>query len=218
MVDYQAARHNMVESQVRPNKVTDPSVIAALSEIPRELFVPEPLRGVAYVDEDLPLGRDRYLMAPMTLARLLQLADIRDKDVVLDIGCGTGYSTALLARMGDTVVGVEQDAELAATATSLLAELGIDNAAVIDSPLAKGYAKQAPYDVMLFGGAIAQVPDNLAKQLADGGRIVAVIDEGRPVRRGTVFTKLGGVLSGRPVFDTATPLLPGFAAKSEFVF
>lgn len=218
MVDYSVVRRNMVESQVRPNRVTDPAIIEALTGVPRELFVPDPLRGIAYVDKDIDLGRGRYLMAPMVMARLLQVGEIRPGAIALDIGCASGYSTAVLARLCDSVMAVEEDTELVGAATTVLAELGVDNAAVIEGPLVQGYAKQAPYDLILFGGAIPRVPEAIAGQLAEGGRIVAVIDEGTGIGRGTVFTGHDGGLSGRQIFDAAIPLLPGFAGKPEFVF
>jgi protein-L-isoaspartate(D-aspartate) O-methyltransferase len=218
MVDYAVARRNMVESQIRPNKVTDPLLLAAFLELPREQFLPKAKRGVAYVDEDVELGEGRYLMEPMILARLLQSAEVKPTDIALDIGCGSGYSTAILARLCDTVVAVESSRKLVAEASAVLARLGIDNAAVIEGPLDRGYAKQAPYDVILFSGAVAEVPGVILDQLGEGGRLVAVLDDGSRVRKGTIMTRLGGVVSGRPVFDAATPLLPGFDRKLGFVF
>jgi protein-L-isoaspartate(D-aspartate) O-methyltransferase len=218
MIDYAIARRNMVESQIRPNKVTDPLLLAAFLEIPREQFLPKARRGVAYVDEDIEVGEGRHLMEPMVLARLLQVAEAKPTDIALDIGCATGYSTAILARLCDTVVAVESSRRLAAEATAVLSRLGIDNVAVIEGPLDKGYPKQAPYDVILFSGAVAQVPDAILEQLGEGGRLVCVVDDGSRVRKGTIMTRLGGVISGRPVFDAATPLLPGFDRKLGFVF
>lgn len=219
MVDYVTARRNMVENQVRPNKVTDPRLIGAMAETPRELFLPEPLRSIAYVDEDIELGGGRVLMAPMVLARLLQAANPQPTDIALDIGCATGYSTAVLARLCDTVVGIEPDPEMAATAGAVLAESGVDNAAVIEGKLADGYAKQAPYGVILFGGAIDAVPDAIIRQLADDGRLVAVVVDQAGVGRATLMTRSGpGSLSGRPVFDATTAMLPGVERGPAFVF
>lgn len=218
MRDFAAARHNMVECQVRPNKVTDERLLAAMSELPRERFLPKPRQGVAYVDEDIPLGDGRYLMEPMVLARLIQAAAVAPGDLALDVGCGSGYSTAVLARLCDTVVALESHAGLAAEATAALAELGIDNAAVFERPLAKGYAKQAPYDVILFGGAIAQLPEAIVNQLGEGGRLVAVVAERQGMGKGTLFVRRSGVVSSRVLFDAATPLLPEFAPESRFVF
>lgn len=216
MADFAAARRNMVESQIRTNAVTDPALLAALGAIPREKFVPEALRGVAYIDEDLPLKKGRYLMEPMVLAKLLQLAAITPDDVVLDIGCGTGYSAAVISKLANTLVALESDSELAARATATLSDLGIDNVVVVVAPLAGGYAKQAPYDVIIFNGAVPRIPEAIARQLADGGRLVAVVGEG--VGRGTLMTRNRGILAHRPVFDAATPILPDFTPEQGFVF
>jgi len=216
MLDFAAVRRNMVEHQIRTNEVTDESLLAALAEVPRERFVPESLRGVAYIDEDLPLKKGRFLMEPMVFARLLQLAQVSPSDMVLDIGCTTGYSTAVLARLANTVVALESDPELAAAATATLAELGYDNTVVVTAPLAAGYAKQAPYDVIVFGGAVPRVPEKISRQLAEGGRLVAVVGDG--VGRGTLMTRTRGIAASRPVFDAATPVLPDFAIEQGFVF
>lgn len=218
MVDFAIARANMVESQIRPNRVTDPRLIDALARIPREAFLPEPLRSVAYVDENIDLGGGRYLLAPLVLARLLEAAGPRPTDIALDIGCASGYSAAVLAHLCDTVVGVESEPGLAAGAGAVLAELGVDNAAVIEGALADGFAKQAPYDVILFGGAIHQVPDTIARQLAADGRVVAVVVDESGVGRGMLMTRSGDALSGQPVFDATAPPLPGFDVKADFVF
>lgn len=216
MADFTATRRNMVESQIRTNAVTQEVLLAALAEIPREKFVPEALRGVAYIDEDLPLKKGRYLMEPLVLAKLLQLAAITPDDVVLDIGCGTGYSAALLSKLANTVVALESDPELAARATATLSELSIDNVVVVTAPLAGGYAKQAPYDVIVFNGSVPRIPETIARQLADGGRLVAVVGEG--VGQGTLMTRNRGILAQRPAFDAATPILPDFVQEPGFVF
>jgi protein-L-isoaspartate(D-aspartate) O-methyltransferase len=219
MTDYAAARHNMVESQVRTNRVTDAALLAAMEELPREQFVPGERRAIAYVDEDIEIAPGRFLMEPMVLARLLQVAEVEPEAIALDIGCGTGYSTAVLARLCQTVVGIEADPALATRATETLTTLGIDNALVVEGGLTEGYPKQAPYDVILFSGAIAAVPDTIARQLAPGGRAVAVIAAGgRAMGQAHVFTRVGDVLSARPIFDAATPLLPDYAPEEHFVF
>lgn len=218
MTDYAAFRRNMVENQIRTNKVTDPTLLTVLTEIPRERFVPERLRPIAYVDEDIEIGNGRYLMEPMVLARMLQTAQVGPRDMVLDIGCATGYSTAVLARIANTVVAVESDPELAAMATATLGELGIDNAAVVEGPLEEGYPKQAPYDVIFLGGTVSRVPPAIAEQLGEDGRLVAVVSDGAGVGRATLMLRTAGILSTRPVFDAATPGLPGFAAEPGFVF
>ncbi len=217
-MDFAAARRSMVENQLRTNRVTDPLIIAAMDDLPREMFVPPAAKGVAYVDEDLPLGRGRYLMEPLVLARLLQTAEIGPEDVALLIGSDAGYAAAVLARLASTGVAVESDAELAARTAEALTALGLDTVAVVNGPLALGYARGAPYDVIVFGGAIAEVPQAVADQLAEGGRMVAVVTGRGGVGKGTLFRRVHGALSQRQVFDAATPILPGFEARPRFVF
>jgi protein-L-isoaspartate(D-aspartate) O-methyltransferase len=218
MPDYAIARRNMVDSQLRTNRVTEPSVIAAMEEIPRERFVPLEFAGVAYLDEDLPLGRARYLVEPMVLARMLQEAMIRSTDVVLDIGCASGYSTAIAARLADTVFGLESDPSLARRATDTLAALEIDNAVVVEAPLEGGYPAHAPYDVILLEGSVPEIPASIAGQLAEGGRLVAVVSRAGRSGRAVLAARCGGVVSQRDLFDAATPPLPGFSGPAEFRF
>lgn len=218
MTDFEIARRNMIDCQVRTNRVTDPRLLTALATIPRERFVETRLKGVAYIDEDISIGNGRYLLEPMVGARLLQILEVEPDDVVLDIGCGTGYTSAVIASLASTVVAVESDTELAQRASELLSELSIDNAVVIEDPLEDGYPKQAPYDAILFGGRICEVPDVIMDQLAEGGRLVAVIGDGRGAGEVTMFVKSGGAVSRRPVFDANVPALPGFEAEAGFVF
>ena len=218
MTDFAAARANMVECQVRPNKVTDSRLLAAMASVPRERFVPEGLVGHAYVDDDIAVAPGRYLMEPMVLARLLQAAAIEPGDVVLDIGCATGYSTAILARLAATVVALESDEALAETAIELLTGLDADNSAVVVGEHAAGYAAQAPYDVIVLEGAVEQVPEALGEQLVEGGRLVAVVTGGGRVGKATLMLRVRGALSGRVLFDAAVSPLPGFAVERGFVF
>ena len=216
-MDFVALRQRMVESQLRTNRVTDENLLAAIHAVPRELFVPRALRSVAYVDDDIEVARGRYLMEPMVFARLAQLAEIEPTDLVLDIGCGTGYSAVVLARLANGVVAVESDPDLAQRATELLRELEVANASVFQGPLEGGHPSQAPYDVIFLDGAAAEIPPAITGQLAEGGRLVAVLT-GAGVGRATIMTKTGGQVSGRPVFDAAVRPLPGFAGKPRFVF
>ena len=218
MVDFATARLNMVESQIRPNKVTDPHLLDAFETIPRERFVPERLRGIAYIDEDVALGGERYVMEPMVLAKLLQAARPGPEDVALDLGCGSGYATAILSRLVATVVALEADPALAAAAIRTLDELEIDNAVVVEGPLAEGYPRQAPYNIILLGGAVAEVPAAIADQLAEGGRLVTVVSVGAGLGRATLMQRDGGVISSRILCDAAVPVLPGFEAVPGFVF
>lgn len=218
MSDFAQARSNMVDSQIRPNKVTDQRILDAFLEAPREQFVAKASRGIAYVDEDIPVGNGRYLVEPMITARLIQALNIRSSDLVLDVGCTTGYSSAILARLANTVVALEQDADLVATATAALAELGADNAVVVEGPLVEGYPSQGPYQAILINGSVAEVPAHFADQLTEGGRLATVLSADGRMGSAVVMTKIGGQLSRRVLFDAATPLAPGFEAAPSFVF
>lgn len=217
-MDYAACRHNMVENQIRTNQVTDPLVIEAMERVPREEFVPADLKGIAYLDEDIPLGGGRYLMEPLVIARLLQGAEIKPDDVVLDVGCGAGYVSAVMANMAAVVVALESEPDLAARASSTLTAVGLDTVAVVEGPLRDGHVRQAPYDVIFFGGAVAKIPDAIIGQLAEGGRMVAVVATDRGIGAGTLHIRSGGVISRRRFFNAATPFLPGFEPIKAFTF
>jgi len=216
-MDYAAARRNMVESQLRPNKVTDAAVLDAMATLPRERFVPEAMRSVAYVDEDIPVGRDRFLMEPMVLARLLQLAAVQPGDAALVVGSATGYTAAVLARLAARVIGLEGDPQFAASAKETLAGLGIGNVAIVESPLAAGAPRQAPYDVIVLDGSVDEIPAPVIDQMGEGGRLVAVRNTDR-IGRATLLTRSRGVVAGRATFDAAVPRLPGFEAAPVFSF
>ena len=219
MTDFAAARANMVESQIRPNKVTDPALIRAMGALPREAFVPAGRRPLAYIDEDLAIGDGRYLTEPMVLARLVQTAAPEAGEIALVAGCATGYAVAVLSRLCETVIGVESDAALAGRAAATLVDLGIDNALIVEGPAGEGYPKQAPYDVILFDGAIPDFPDAVEAQCAEGGRMVGVLTGVGPgVGRATVGTRFGGIVSKRPVFDASVPPLPELAEAGVFRF
>lgn len=222
MIDYATARSNMVESQIRPNAVTARNVIDAFAEIPREAYAPKSVQSIAYMDEDVPVGRTddaaRYMMRSMVLAQLLQLADITPQDVVLDVGCCLGYSSAVMAQIADAVVSLECNEEMAASAADILVEQGVDNAAVVTGPLNDGYRSQGPYDAIILNGSVPSVPKGLLEQLAEGGRLVAVISEGA-LGRAHLFIRHGDVFAERIAFDATIAPLPGFAAdEPAFVF
>jgi protein-L-isoaspartate(D-aspartate) O-methyltransferase len=218
MNEYAAVRLNMVESQLRPNKVTDLRVLAAFLDLQRELFVPDRLRGVAYVDEDVPLGGGRYLMEPMVMARLVQLAAIKPTDSVLEIGTGTGYGTAVLARLADTVTTLESDRALAQAAEASLRRSDVRNAGVVAGVFAEGHPALAPYDVIVLNGAAERVPPRVLEQLAEGGRFVGVIALPGEPGRATLITRVGGAFSRRVEFDASTPVLPGLQLEPGFAF
>jgi protein-L-isoaspartate(D-aspartate) O-methyltransferase len=218
MPDYAVARRNMVAGQIRTNQVTDPALIAALEEIPREIFVPPALAGVGYLDEDLPLGGGRYVMEPRVFARLLQAAGIGRSDVVLDIGCATGYSSAVISRLAATVVALESDPVLIRKANEAFARLELDNAVVVEGPLASGYPAQAPFDVIVIEGGVPEVPPAIAAQLAEGGRLAAVVAPPGGTGQAVLMLRRGGVVSGRAICDASTPPLPGFEILPSFQF
>lgn len=217
-MDYAAARAKMVANQIRTNRITDPALIAAMAAVPREAFLPAHLQGIAYIDEEIALGSGRFLLAPLVTAQLLQVAELSVDDVVLIVGCGVGYDAAVAVQIASAVIGLESDPNLAQVARRVLADLGFGMVAVVEGPLGQGFARQAPYDVIVFGGAVVAPPAPIVDQLADGGRMVAVIADGRGVGRGTLFVKAGGTLSHRVAFDAATPFLVGFEPQPQFSF
>lgn len=218
MTVHDDARFNMVENQLRPSKVTDERVIDAFLRIRRELFVPASRRGVAYLDDDLPIGRGRHMMQPMVAARLLQALTVRPKDAALVVGAGVGYEAALLALLARSVVALEEDPELARIGRSALVDHRIASVSYVEGALGLGHRQRSPYEVILFCGAVAAVPAEISGQLAEGGRMAVVLRPHGCVGRATLITRTGGVLAQRVMFDAGTPLLPGFDAKPGFVF
>jgi protein-L-isoaspartate(D-aspartate) O-methyltransferase len=225
-VDFARQRLAMVESQLRPNEVTDPRVLAAMRELPRERFVPPPLRGLAYSDGNLEVfpaidgAPARFLLSPMVLARLVQLAAVEPEDKVLDVGCATGYSTAVLGRLARSVVGLEPEPELAAEARDNLAALCMENAEIVSGALSEGHASGAPYDVILLNGSVPTAPETLLSELKEGGRLAAVLTGGTAGNSGKayLFVKVNGEASGLSHFDAGARPLPGFFQQTGFVF
>jgi protein-L-isoaspartate(D-aspartate) O-methyltransferase len=222
-MDFVTARTKMVDGQVRPSDVTDLRIVTAMLELPRERFVAREQAEFAYADLDLPIrgqsdgSTPRCLIRPRALAKLIQAADIQESDRVLDVGGTTGYGAAVISRLAHEVLALEDDAALAQAARKLLAECDIDNVSAVTGELAAGWAAKAPYDAIVLEGAVEVAPKALFAQLREGGRLVCV--EGRGLSgKATAYRCVGGVASGRPVFDAATPLLPGFAKPAAFVF
>ncbi len=207
-MDFSTARYNMVESQIRPNGITDLKLIKALGEIERESFVPNERKSISYADEDLPVGNDRFLLEPMVLGRLLQMAEIKDTELVLDVGPATGYSTAVISKLAESVVGVEEDTELCEQAGEILLEMGISNAAIICGEHAKGVASEAPFDVIVLNGRVSQVPQTLLDQLKEGGRLVAVIGD-KYLAKATICGKKDNQVVCHSVFDASALPLTG---------
>lgn len=217
-MNFEDARRAMVDSQLRPNRVTDSAVLEAMGALPRELFVPEARRATAYVDEDLQIGAGRWIMEPLTLARMVQAAAPRPDEVALVVGAGTGYAAAVLGRLCGTVFALESDAGLAATATTLLSELALDNIVVVEGSLRDGIPDQGPFDVIFINGALEALPDTLVGQLSDGGRLVAVSNESGVVGRAILARRGAGGISRRVLFDASIPVLPEFQKEAGFVF
>lgn len=216
-MDFATARMNMVESQIRPNGVTDLRILNAMLQIPREAFVPAAKQGIAYLGDDLEVAPGRCLIDPMIFAKMADAADIQATDAVLDVGCATGYSTAVLARLAETVIGLECDTALAEQANRTLSGLGVDNTVVVAGDLRQGYPQQAPYDVIFLNGSVEELPDDLKQQLKENGRLLAILSEGR-VGRAMLFERTGNVVSGRSIFDGLVAPLPGFRKERGFVF
>ena len=214
---FEAARRSMVDSQLRPNKVTDQALLDAMAVIPREQFVPDAFQAAADVDEDVPLGNGRFLLEPMVLGRLIQAAAPSRNDTFLDVGCATGYGAAVLSRLAASVIGLEIDGAMADRANSVLSTLGLANAMILQGPLEQGVPRQAPYNGIVVEGLADEVPPTLLGQLADGGRLVAVVRD-RGVGRAMLFTRNGEIISTRMLFDASVSMLPGLQSQPGFVF
>lgn len=216
MTNFTAARHNMVESQVRPNGITDHRIIDAMAQVKREDFVPAERKTIAYLDDDVQLKEGRFLIEPMAFARMIHLALIKPTDKVLVVGAGTGYGARVIAMLAKSVVALESDPDLLALAKGFLA--GAGNVEVVEGSLAAGHAAGAPYDVIIVEGRIAAVPESLFAQLANEGRIVAAVGNA-DVSKMQIATLADGHRSSRSAFDVSIAPLPGFVVeKAAFVF
>ncbi|WP_438957174.1 protein-L-isoaspartate O-methyltransferase family protein [Cognatiyoonia sp.] len=215
MTDYAKRRTMMVDTQVRPSDVTKFPIIDAMLDTPRELFVPDAMREATYVGENLDIGGGRTLLEPRTFAKMVDALTIDPEDVVLDIGCGLGYSTAIAAQLSEFAVGVEDDADRASDAQALLSRIGIDNAAIFSGSLAEGAAKSGPYDIIMIQGAIEAFPKALEDQLKDGGRVGALFADGAlgVVRIGH---KRDGRITWRDAFNANAPILADFLRQDTF--
>ncbi len=212
------ARKCMVDSQIRPNRVTDSRVLTAMRSLPRELFLPPGVQALAYADEDVPLGNGRFLMEPMVFAKLLQAAALRDNERVLVVGAGTGYGAAVLAACGCRVTALEEDPALLTMAAATLA-VQAPNVTLVSGPLSAGWPSQAPYDLVLIEGAVPEIPATLAAQThQETGRIMAVIATAGRTTRAVIAEATSVGLGISPLFDCATPVIPSLRKAPAFVF
>ncbi len=219
-MDYKAARQAMVDSQIHPMGVSSDAILDAFLNIPREAFVPESLKDICYCDEDIKVGAGRYLMEPSVFGRLLQEGKIDKNDAVLTIGSGIGYNAAVLSHLCSTVVALEENDDFVSAAQASWDKLGLTNIAAISGKLENGAPKYAPYDIIIFNGAITALPIKIGDQIKEGGRILAIIRDGTlGLAQATLFEKTqNNLLSKRVLFEAGTPYLQGFAPTKEFVF
>lgn len=226
MTGYEERRVGMVESQLRPNEVRDRRLLNVMRSLPRERFLPETFQGLAYMDEDIEIlpasekGAARFLLSPMVQARLIQLAAIAAQDTVLDLGCATGYSTAILAQLATRVVGVEPEPELTEIADANLKALGLENVDIVGHAFQDPPKDRGPYDAILVEGSVSAVPDLILGQLKEGGRLVAVLTEAPNMRQGKacIFLRVDGEARGVSLFDAGAAPLPGLVPESTFAF
>ncbi|WP_417806736.1 protein-L-isoaspartate O-methyltransferase family protein [Thioclava sp.] len=215
MQDFATRRTMMVDTQVRPNDVTKFPIIEAMLHVPREEFVPAGRREAAYIGENLEIASGRVLLEPRSFSKMLNALDLQPNDLVLDIGCGLGYSAAVIARLAEAVVALEIE-DLATQAEALLSEMGADNVAVVPGNLAEGAARHGPYDAIIIEGAVEQVPDAILSQLKEGGRITAIFMEGA-LGIARIGYKIDDQTNWRDIFNATAPVLPGFVTERGFV-
>ncbi|MGP9790763.1 protein-L-isoaspartate O-methyltransferase family protein [Roseinatronobacter sp. NSM] len=217
MPDYAARRTIMVDTQVRPSDVTKFPIIDAMLRTPREVFVPDTLRETAYMGENIPLGDGRVLLDPRTFAKMLDALALTPGELVLDIGCGSGYSAAIVALIAQAVVAVECDDALAHDAETVLPQVGAEAVILHKGPLTEGAPDHAPYDAMIVQGGVSEFPQTLVGQLREGGRVICLFMEGQlgVVRLGV---RQGDQIAWRDVFNAAAPVLPGFEKQEAFTF
>jgi len=216
MFDVSAARAHMVESQIRTSDVTDLALLTAFRSVSRENFVPKAQMALAYGDAHIQLETNRIMLRPRDFAKMVQAADIQPTDVVLDVACARGYSTAIMAQLADTVVGLETHDDCVNRATELLIAADVTNAAIVKGELKSGASEHGPFDVIFINGAVSSVPKTWLGQLANNGRLICLVQNG-PMGRVTIFQKTGDVVGERIIFDASAPHLAGFEMQPEFI-
>ena len=216
MTDYQTRRKTMVDTQIRPSDVTKFPIIEAFLSVPREKFVPDGKREAAYIGENFKIGQSRVILEPRTLAKLLDALDIRNDELVLDIGPGLGYSSAVISPMAEVVIAVEDDSSMANEAEEILTEVGADNVVIQIGKLKDGAPEHGPYDVIILQGGVEKIPSSIVNQLKNGGRVGAIfVEEGLGTAK--IGFKLNDKINWRYSFNAAAPVLPGFFKQKDFV-
>ena len=215
MTDYELRRKIMVDTQIRPSDVTKFPIIDAFLSVPREKFVPDGKREAAYIGENFKIGQSRVILEPRTLAKLLDALDIHNDELVLDIGIGLGYSSAIVSLIAEVVIAVEDDTSLASEAEEILSEIGVDNVVVQVSKLENGAPEHGPYDVIILQGGVEEIPVSILNQLKDGGRIGAIFVE-QGLGTAKIGFKLNDKINWRYAFNAAAPVLPGFFKQKDF--
>ena len=217
VIDFEVAREAMVECQVLPGGVRDNKLCRVLKSIPREVYVPEKYKNLAYMDKNIPLTGGREVLNPLVLSMLVELASIQPDDLVLDIGCGLGYSTAVLAALAGTVVALESDPAFVESANTVLQNQNIDNAVVVEGNHAEGQPKQGPFNVIFIGGMVDEVPHSLLEQLDENGRLVCVSIYDN-ASRGIIISRHGDSFSVNAALDVTAPKMLGFEKEEQFSF
>ncbi|NNE57907.1 MAG: protein-L-isoaspartate O-methyltransferase [Hellea sp.] len=217
MYDFSAARDHMVESQIRPSDVTDYAVVKAFRSVKREIFVPKSQKALAYADVNIETEDGRSILKPRDISKMVQAVDPKSSDIALDIACGRGYSSAILAMLCETVVSLEDSEERVERATANLMAAGADNAVVVKGDLTAGAKEHGPFNIIFVNGAVCEVHQSWLEQLSDGGRLIAIVNKGR-LGHAVLHTKNGNVIGDRIVFDANAPTLPQAQKSSEFVF
>lgn len=217
-MDFEAARRTMVDTQIRPNDVTDPAIVGAFLRVPREAFVPGSKRGIAYSEYEIRTGEGRALWTPRDTAKLIRSLEPGPQDACLVIGAGTGYEAALLAHLSETVIALEEDEQMVERLGKRLADLGLDRAVAVQGKLTEGLPGEGPFDCILICGMVDQVPETLTAQLAEGGRLAAVVALDAALGRGRVYTKTGDIAAYRETFDACPPRFHAFDKPKAFEF
>ena len=217
--DFAKARLQMVESQLRPNRVTDEVLLTAMETTPREVFVPQEARGFAYLDEDIEIAPSRWLMEPMVFARLAQAASLQPHHRVLDVACATGYSTIILGKLAGQVMGIDRDKGFIALAQNVARNLGVANVQFSQTEPVEGFSPTAPYDAIFINGSVAQIPADLFEQLKDGGKLMTVYrDSITATGKARCYQKQGGKITHRDLFDASCYVVAGFEKPERFTF